>query len=165
MQGAVSGDPLTPPPRSGAPWLLASAASAAPPPGVPAPAPWPPAGPLRPGCQWAGSAGRRGSARQGGAAPGWKGQARTSPGPQRRPGRGQASGPTGSAPARPRPSRGVLTAASRQPGRLLPTAGRSGLGWGWAAGPRWGDLLEGERVIESATLAWWREWGVLSRTD
>lgn len=48
---AASGVLLTPPPHSGAPWPLASAASAALPPGAPAPAPWPPAGPPRPGCQ------------------------------------------------------------------------------------------------------------------
>lgn len=48
---ALSGVLLTPPPCSGTPWLLASAASASRPPGALALAPWPPVGPPKPGCQ------------------------------------------------------------------------------------------------------------------
>lgn len=45
----ATGVPVTLPPRCGAPWPRASAASVAPPPGAPARAPWPPAGHQRPG--------------------------------------------------------------------------------------------------------------------
>lgn len=45
----AAGVPVTLPPRCGAPWPRASAASVAPPPGAPARAPWPPAGHQRPG--------------------------------------------------------------------------------------------------------------------
>lgn len=49
-EGGVGGGCLILPPRSEPPWPLASASSAARPPGAPALAPWPPAGPRMPGC-------------------------------------------------------------------------------------------------------------------